>query len=278
MDAMVPMQTLTIDMDLNFIFYFFFFIFGAIIGSFLNVVSLRINTGKSMIISRSACFSCGKELSWFELIPIFSFLFQKGKCRKCLSKISPQYILVEAIMGFIFIAVAHMYIGLGSWSTMIILQIIFILAIFSILMVITIYDLRHMIIPDLLSYLFSFLSLIYGALFHVGGLSWFIAGPALALPFALIWLVSKGKWMGLGDAKLALGIGWFLGLTGGFTAIMYAFWIGALISVLMMLINRGTKHGLSMKSEVPFAPFLIIGLTVVFFTQFDLVKLLLIGF
>jgi len=89
------------------------------------------------------------------------------------------------------------------------------------------------------------------------------SGIILAIPFALLWLVSKGTWMGLGDAKLVLGIGWTLGLFAGISAIVLAFWIGAIVSVLwMMIVFKKIKS----RYEVPFGPYLILGMYIVLFT------------
>jgi prepilin signal peptidase PulO-like enzyme (type II secretory pathway) len=107
--------------------------------------------------------------------------------------------------------------------------------------------------------------------FHVPSLWNILAGPVLALPFATLWLVSGGKWMGLGDAKLALPMGWILGIALGFSAIIIAFWIGAAVGIILILSEKITRRGnLSMKSEIPFAPFLILGLTIVYFTGINI--------
>jgi prepilin signal peptidase PulO-like enzyme (type II secretory pathway) len=93
------------------------------------------------------------------------------------------------------------------------------------------------------------------------------------LPFFILWLVSAGKWIGLGDGKLALGIGWYLGFVNGISAIVLGFWIGAVYAVMMMLIerlNRDSKN-ITMKSEIPFAPFLILGIIVEFFLRVDVI-------
>ena len=106
--------------------------------------------------------------------------------------------------------------------------------------------------------------------FHFPHLWALLAGPMLFFPFWALWFVSQGRWMGLGDGKLALGIGWFLGATLGGSAIMLAFWIGAAWALLHMAYQRlaagfsGVK--LSMNSEIPFGPFLILGTIVVYFT------------
>ena len=130
------------------------------------------------------------------------------------------------------------------------------------LIVITVYDIKHKIIPDSLVYSFDALALVS---VFIGGISiihaphlWtLLAGPILALPFALIWLISKGTWMGLGDAKLVLGIGWLLGLNAGTNAIILAFWIGAIISLVWMF---ATYRRFKSRLEIPFGPYLILGL------------------
>jgi len=237
------------------------FIFGAVIGSFLNVVSLRFKTGTG-IGGRSKCMSCGETLTWKELIPLFSFTVQKGACRKCKSKISWQYPLVEFFAGVLFVLIFLTFPPvslLAGFTTL-----IYIFA-SCLLLVITAYDIKHKIIPDEFVYTFILLSLVNmsiggSSLWHVPSISAFVAGPLLALPFALLFLVSKGKWMGLGDAKLVLGIGWFLGIGLGINALILAFWIAAVVSVIWML---ATYERFKAKTEIPFGPYLILGMYLV---------------
>ncbi|MDD5050413.1 MAG: prepilin peptidase [Candidatus Pacebacteria bacterium] len=266
-----------------FITGIFVFIFGLIVGSFLNVVILRYNTGTT-IGGRSYCFSCGKTLHWYELIPLLSFLIQLGKCRSCKAKISWQYPLVELSTGILF---ALTLLSFPVFSSRDLFILFFYLIIESILIVITVYDLRHKIIPDALVYTFAFLSL--GAIFvpalHATRYTFYdlLAGPILFLfPFFLLWFISKGRWMGLGDAKLSLGIGWFLGLAYGISAIILGFWIGAGVSLLLLLVQKIAKGktplisglgNLTMKSEIPFGPFLILGALLVLFLRIDITGL-----
>ncbi|MGB2580760.1 MAG: prepilin peptidase [Minisyncoccia bacterium] len=182
------------------------FILGTIIGSFLNVVIYRYNSGTSPLTGRSQCFSCGKTLSWRQLVPIFSFLVSQGRCAKCGVRLSWQYPIVEAISGGIFVAV--FLLGKPIHETIILL------AIFSTLLVIAVYDLRHQIIPDGLAVLFAvlglakfFLAVDISRAFHFPYYWTLIAGPMLFFPFWALWFVSRGRWIGLGDGKLALGIG-----------------------------------------------------------------------
>ncbi len=264
--------------------------FGAIIGSFLNVVALRFNTGKS-INGRSACFVCRQPLQWYELVPVFSFIFLKGKCKTCEAKISAQYPLVEASTAFIFALIA---VTETSWfsvvNQLVLFNLFFYWIIASILTVIAIYDFKHKIIPDSLSFVFAALSLIrlfvlYGSqLFHMPLLLDLLAGPILFVPFYLLWVVSKGAWMGLGDAKLAVGIGFLLGLAQGISAVISAFWIGSAVMILVIvaqhihhhfkrLIHKKTPaHDLTLKSEIPFAPFLIVGILVAYLFHLDIMS------
>jgi prepilin signal peptidase PulO-like enzyme (type II secretory pathway) len=241
------------------------FIFGTIIGSFLNVISLRYNTGMGAR-GRSKCMTCGKNLTWTELVPLFSFIFQGGECRKCKSKISWQYPLVEFIAGVIFVLIIWKFPPLDVKSA---IETVYYLITASILLVICVYDMRHKVIPDALSYIFSTLALAHLVFIDTPTVSAVLAGPLLALPFALIWLFSKGKWMGLGDAKLILGIGWALGMTLGISAVILAFWIGAVVSVTYLFL-RGKMRP---KYEIPFGPYLILGMYVVLFTGIKVIDL-----
>ncbi len=266
---------------MNILFACFAFVFGSIIGSFLNVVLFRYNTGWG-IGGRSKCFSCRRELEAIDLIPVFSFLSFRGKCRTCKSKISWQYPLVELLTGFLFVVTFVMFSPLLLTSiNQFILHISFVFVIMSLLVLITVYDLKHKIIPDVFVYAFSIVALVYSCLsidgfgslaFTNPGLLYLLAGPILASPFYILWLVSAGTWMGLGDAKLALGIGWLLGLAKGGAAITIAFYIGATVALCILLFNWILKRkGISLKSEIPFAPFLITGLLIVFFFGYTVI-------
>ena len=237
------------------------FVFGVVVGSFLNVVALRFNTGMGLG-GRSKCLSCGTTLTWKELIPLFSFAVQKGSCKKCKSKISWQYPLVEFIAGVIFVMIFISFPPLDALTAVsTLIQVI----IGCLLVVISVYDIKHKIIPDGFVYTFASVTLLNlfiggSSWFHVPTLEMFIAGPLLAIPFALLWAVSKGNWMGLGDAKLTLGIGWLLGVSAGINALVLAFWIAAVVSVIWLLaLHKKIKP----KVEIPFGPYLILGMYLV---------------
>ncbi|MCH7882947.1 prepilin peptidase [Patescibacteria group bacterium] len=224
------------------------FFLGLIFGSFANVIILRLNTGESLIFKDSRCFFCSQKLQWFELIPVASFLVLRGRCRSCKSRISWQYPAVEFASGFLFLLI---YVStttpINIWSLGLAT------AFFWLLLVISVYDIRHKIIPNSLVYLvvaIAFLSLIVGQQLAQN----LISGIALFSFFAFLWWVSKGQWMGFGDAKLALAIGIFLGWPLSLVGVLVSFWVGALFGLVLIFLRR-----LHLKTHVPFGPFLSIG-------------------
>ena len=267
---------------MEILFYLLVFVFGTIVGSFLNVVVYRYNTGLSIARGRSRCLSCSKALSWMELVPVFSFFISKGRCRSCLAKISWQYPLVEILTGSVFLAVfISRFSSLLASDRFFLANLFYDWTIFSLLIAVAVYDLRHKIIPDGLVYVFIFLSffkvLYIGAASDFGGggadFSTLLTNPILIglfffLAFASLWLVSEGRWMGLGDAKLILGIGWFLPFPQSLSAVLVAFWIGAVTGLFLLFLN-GRK--ISLKSEIPFAPFLVLGSFLAYFYNLNLV-------
>lgn len=245
----------------------FVFAFGAIIGSFLNVVIYRIHTGRSLN-GRSHCMTCGETLQWYELFPIFSYLALGARCRTCDAYIPSRYLLVELCTGILFV---FLYTLFAHNPVSLILHAI----LGSLLMIVAVYDLRHTIIPDELTYGVGFLALLlllYDAfLSHdlFGSFYDLLAGLGAGSFFFALWYFSKGKWIGLGDAKLAVPLGVIAGVAGALSMVVLSFWIGALVSVTLLLLARFLEKGktvlhflprhLTMKSEVPFAPFLILG-------------------
>src|SRR3989344_165028 len=257
-----------------------FFAFGLTIGRFLNVVIYRLNTNRSLG-GRSACMSCESKLRFHELIPLISFLILRGRCGTCKTRISVQYPLVELATWLIFVLLFLKFQDLFFINLLsFVVTYAYYGILFSILVVIAAYDFRHKIIPDVLSFSFSalaFLGIFFfqnsnflGFSFHLPSIWEFFSGVIIASPFALLWFISKGAWMGLGDAKLSLGIGWLLGLTGGFYAVVLAFWIGAISGIILMMTSSRYK----MKTEIPFAPYLILGTLLVFLFNFSFLQII----
>ncbi|MBU0999176.1 prepilin peptidase [Patescibacteria group bacterium] len=257
-------------------FTIIFFVLGLIIGSFLNVVIFRLNTERSFG-GRSGCLSCQNKLAWYELIPIFSFLGLLGRCRNCKDKISIQYPLVEFITGLIFALLFLKFYVPGEnfslFTPLFFITYAYYAVIFSLLIVIAVYDLKHKIIPDVLSWVLGilafvglfFINLDNSFIFPVFSLHFptfleFLSGPIIAAPFAFLWLISSGKWMGLGDAKLAISLGWLLGFSLALSGVVFAFWTGAVVGLFLIIFSK--KYG--MKSEIPFAPYLVFGASLVF--------------
>lgn len=246
-------------------------VLGLIIGSFLNVFVIRSRTGASLL-GRSGCMSCGATLKSQHLVPLVSWLYMKGKCFACESKVSSQYPIVEATTALLFAFVASLFAP--------ILPHILSLVLVSLWVAIAAYDIRHTIIPDSWAYSAAVIALLVTASYIPIDLWVILAGPVVAAPLFLLWFFSSGRAMGLGDAKLALSIGWLFGPLLGIFSIMYGFIIGALWAVLFLLprdwyaklYTQVTKRRLSrlrsrftMKSEVPFGPFLITGALFVWF-------------
>jgi len=226
-------------------FYFsaaFSFFLGLIIGSFLNVLVLRYNTGRS-VLGKSGCFSCGKKLRAKELFPLLSFFLLGGKCSHCKSKISIQYPLVEFFTGLLFLLT---FFILKNFS----INLFFYWFVWSLLIVIFVYDIKHKIIPNGLVFLFIALSFVRLLFFPSSSIYLdLITSLSLFSLFAILWLVSSGKWMGFGDAKLVLGIGALLGFEGAFSAIVLSFWIGAIVSLFVIFLRKFFVFG--MDSRLP---------------------------
>lgn len=238
---------------------------GVILGSFLNALLFRFNTGRSVAQGRSRCMHCGHVLSVPDLVPIASFIFLRGRCRYCGAKLSLQYPLVEAAGGCVSLLVylAHpTLLGYLFW-----------LLVWMTLLFIVVYDLRHKVIPwsaSILLGLLALLSLVVSfttspVFFFTPDIWSLLSGVVLAAPLFLLSLVSRGRWMGWGDAPLEASLGWLLGLSAGATALMLSFWTGALVGIALIIF----KKGLTMKSELPFAPFLVLGAFIAHFFHVD---------
>ena len=255
---------------------------GAIVGSFLNVLILRLHTGRSAT-GRSGCMSCKEQLSWRELIPMVSFIFLRGRCTHCGSAISHQYWIVEVTTALLFMLVWMEGFSLVPTLAALVLT--------SLLVVIAAYDVRHTIIPNEVVYVFIALAFLTNlplpgtfaaAELPLHFLFALVSGLLVAAPLLLLWLISRGQWMGLGDVKLAVGFGFILGTFGGLMAIMWGFILGALVGVVLLyaplVIKRvslsGSARTLTMKSEIPFAPFLIVGFFLVLLFDLNLFALI----
>jgi len=214
-------------------FFLVIFLSGLAVGSFLNCIIYRLKTDQSFLRGRSFCPHCQHTLSWLDLIPVFSFFILKGRCRYCQKKISWQYPLVEIATGLLFLLIGNFQLPIFN----------FIIA--PLLIIIFVYDLKHYIIPDKIIYP----AVIIAAIFNFT--NWLSALGA-ALFFLVIVLVSRGKWMGVGDVKLGFLMGLALGFPNILVALFLAFMMGAIIGIGLIIASKKT-----LKSEVPFGPFLV---------------------
>lgn len=230
-----------------------------VVGSFLNVVIVRLKTKESILGNRSHCPFCKKKLNWYELIPVLSFFFQRGKCRWCKKKISIQYPLVEFFTGLIFILIIIYGLQFTVYSF---INTIFLLIISCFLIVIFVYDLKHYLVPDEIIYPAIILTLgfrILGLFGHwdLGFGTWgqffhyILAGFIGGFFFLFIVLISRGRWMGMGDVKIGVLMGLLLGLSYLFVALFLAFLSGAIVSSFLLALKKK-----KLKSEIPFGPFL----------------------
>lgn len=247
---------------------FIFFIFGLIVGSFLNVVIYRLHSEEGGIVSgRSHCRRCLHALTWSDNIPLFSFLFLRGKCRHCQEKISWQYPVVESACAGAFVLAALGTRAYEQLDSGIIYAIAALTAlVFASLLVIFVYDLKFMEVPMVAIWIGVGLCgaiLVISTLTASGEIGFFgsqlflhgLSGTVAFLFFFLLSYVSDETWMGYGDGFIALVIGLLLGPLATFVAIVIAVWVGTFVG--LSLVFFGSK---GMKSAIPFGPFLVTGM------------------
>ena len=264
---------------------------GIVLGSFINALSFRYGTGVGLG-GRSRCMHCRHTLKALDLVPILSYLYLGGKCRYCGSKIALQYPLVEFAGGVLSLAAFILNPAIPAYALALLMWMTLLFAV--------VYDLRHLSLPIPALWIVGTSGLF--STFVSCGASGFcaiaapsalalLAGPLVASPLLLFSAVSGGRLMGWGDGLLVIGLGWFVGITAGFTALCFAFWSGAVVGLALIGMSRLAAqrkrrskghasgkgaHGFTMVSEIPFAPFLLFGFAVVYFFRIDLFSILLV--
>ncbi|ALX48357.1 prepilin peptidase [Lentibacillus amyloliquefaciens] len=229
-----------------------FFLLGMIFGSFFNVVGLRAPQKRSFASDRSICPHCKNQLSWYELIPILSYLFQLGKCRHCRSAISIMYPVIELITGLLF---AFSYIKLGFQ-----VELVTALLLMSLLVIIFVTDMKYMLIPN--NVLLFFLPLlIFTRIINPLDPWWSSITGALSgmVIIAIIILASRGG-MGGGDMKL-FGI---LGIVLGFDKTLLTLFLSCVLGAVVGLVLLLTKV-IDRKQAVPFGPYIVTAAVVAYF-------------
>ena len=237
------------------------FALGSILASFMAVVSERLHTGQSWVNDRSRCNSCSEELHAIDLVPVVSWLFLRGRCRKCGSKVPYAYAVGELALGMLFVL---SYLSLGLTLSLV----PFLLALVT-LTFIVLYDLRHTIVPPISSTLLIVFSAAYATLAYgltpMLGSALMMAG-IVGLGFFLLFALSRGRAMGLGDAPVALALALLVGGSMALPGLLFSFWIGAVVGIGILVSHpKGHRIGI----EVPFVPFLAAGYLLAFFTQWN---------
>lgn len=213
------------------------------LGSFISVITYRIPRGEGFVKGRSYCDNCKSRLLWYDNIPLLSFIFYKGKSRCCNKNISVRYPLIE---------IASL---LGSLLIFILTGNFWLLLVFYITLVIVVFDLEYQIIPDEL----SFLLLAVGILVNFNSLySSFFIGLLSSSLLILLNLITNGRGMGLGDVKLAIGLGLWFNFLNSMNWLLVSFLTGGVIASILLLRGRA-----KLKTKIAFGPFLIVGFWVV---------------
>ncbi|SHJ37318.1 prepilin peptidase [Parasporobacterium paucivorans] len=226
------------------------FVFGLLIGSFLNVCIYRIPLNKTIVKGRSYCTSCNSLIPWYCNIPLFSYIFLRGRCLNCGEKISPIYPAVELLNAVLYLLLYWVY-GLS-------VPLLFFAALFSILVVLSFIDLKYQIIPDGLVVAMLVLGVANGfyqtVFLGVPWQTWVIRFFAASVPLFILGLIFP-EGMGGGDIKLmaaaGLFIGWKLILLSLFAGALY----GGVVSIFVILVKKGSR-----KTALPFGPMLSLGI------------------
>jgi len=226
---------------------------GLAIGSFLNVCVYRIPRGESLLYPASHCPICQTPIKWYDNIPVISYLLLRGRCRKCSSPISLRYPLIEVLTGLLFLLT--FYFSLSSLSLSSFLLFIKNLLFISLLIPILFIDLKEQIVPNRFSYTLLAGGLIFGFLtrFFLPAVLGAGIGAGLFLIILLLGsLFLKEAGMGMGDVKLAAGIGAFLGWKLALLCFFLSFLLGAVIATILL-----ATHLKGRRDRIPFAPFLV---------------------
>jgi prepilin signal peptidase PulO-like enzyme (type II secretory pathway) len=251
------------------------FVLGLCFGSFINMLIYRtavqyklkkikfpISNDKK---ARSFCDYCGKQLKLYENIPVFSWLFLKGKTKCCHKKLSISYPVVEIIMGILFVINFQFLISNDklNWFSILLSLLIIVFLVFS-----AVFDWKYMILPDF-STIILIIIVFFGVIFDEKNIISYLLSALISAGFLLILnLITKGNGMGMGDVKLAIFMGLFLGYPNIIVAFYVAFILGAIYGIGLIIFKKANK-----KSQVPFGPFLILGTLISWFLSEQIINL-----
>lgn len=203
--------------------------FGLVIGSFLNVLIIRIPAGESIVTAPSRCMRCGKKLRWYELVPVFSWLFLRGRCSRCKSPISAQYPFVEAATGLLYAVIYSRY----GFS----IETLIYCSMTSALLALSVIDFKTFEIPPGFNIFLLLIGIARVATDIDGWAQYIIGFFAVSVFLLLVWLISGGRGVGGGDIKLMAVCGMIL----GWKLIIIAFLVGCILGSVIHLIRMAVK-------------------------------------
>ena len=227
--------------------YIIIFLFGIVIGSFLNVCIYRIPKKESIVVTRSHCMSCGYQLSWYDMVPVASWIILRGRCRKCKEPISPQYPIVEAVNGLLYVLI-FLVNDLTPESIIYCLMA-------SALLVLSVIDWRTYEIPFGINVFLFVLGLVHLALDYENWMNYVIGFFAVSVVLELLLLVSRGRAIGGGDVKLMAAAGLII----GWKAIILAFLIGCILGSVIHLIRMRVSDAVHV---LALGPYLSVGILI----------------
>lgn len=243
-------------------FLFMIFVLGLCLGSFVNMlvyrtaVKYKLTKNKIANKKRSFCDYCGRQLKWYENIPIVSWMIQKGKTRCCQKKLSILYPIVELVTGILLVLVVYKFNLLSVQLPMELqmMRVFWGAVLVTLLVFLVVFDLKYMILPDfavVILIIISFLGMVFD---EPNVIPYFLSALGGGVFLLILNLLTKGKGMGLGDVKLAIFMGLFLGYPKIIIAFYVAFITGAVVGIILMIFKK-----IKRKTQIPFGPFLIWG-------------------
>jgi len=243
------------------------FVLGLCLGSFVNMLVYRMAVKYKLVKlgrdksrhynkNRSFCDYCGKQLHWYENIPIVSWLILRGRSKCCQKKLSRFYPIIELVTGIILVLITYRFnLFSGRFSLPIeMMQLFWLLIIVTLLLFLTVFDLKYLILPDFAVITLIIISFL-GVIFDEPNIIPYLVSASVGSGFLLIlYLITKKRGIGFGDVKLAVFMGLFLGWPKIIIALYIAFIVGAIVGVVGIFFKKITK-----KSKIAFGPFLILG-------------------
>lgn len=250
---------------MNILLSAYLFVIGAAMGSFAGAVAWRLEKGRDFVRERSECEHCHHVLGWLDLVPVFSWLWLRGKCRYCRKPIGVSALLLELGLGAVF--ALSFLVWPHGWDTLGISLFITWLVALVFLAILFVYDLRHQLLPDVLVWPLVAVGVVgFCLLMQLQGtpyVQWPLEALLALLPisgvYGLLYVVSGGRWIGFGDVKLGLFMGLILGWQGGILALLTANYLG-----FFWILPALLRGKLDRSARLPFGPFLIVATAIAF--------------